>query len=93
MGTEPPIWYVTKSLQVTYLRPTPIDQPLVLRARIEETYERTTILTCSLFGEGVECARGEVVAVRVASVWHEAPVQGGKVVSWNSRVQGGHDDS
>ena len=71
IGTEPPIWYVTKSLQVTYLRPTPIDQPVVLRARIKGVDERKTVLTCSLFGKGEECAQGEVVAVRVPSVWLE----------------------
>ena len=52
-----------------------IDQPLTLRARIEEMNGRTTILTCSLFGKGEECARGEVVAVRVPSVWLEATVK------------------
>jgi acyl-coenzyme A thioesterase PaaI-like protein len=81
IGTEPLIWYVTRSLQVTYLRPTPIDQPLVLRARMKEMNERTTILICSLFGKGEECAQGEVVAVRVASAWLEASVQEGKIVS------------
>jgi acyl-coenzyme A thioesterase PaaI-like protein len=77
IGTEPPIWYVTKSLQVTYLRPTPIDQPITLRARIKETNEKATILTCSLFekGKGEECARGEVVAIRVANAWLEATAQ------------------
>lgn len=33
IGSEPPVWYVTASLKVRYLRPTPIDQPVVLRAR------------------------------------------------------------
>jgi len=87
IGTEPPIWYVTRSLQVTYLRPTPIDQPLVLRARIQEMNERTTLLTCSLFGKGEECARGKVVAVRVPSVWLEATGQE------SSRIQEGDNDS
>jgi acyl-coenzyme A thioesterase PaaI-like protein len=77
IGTEPLIWYVTQSLQVTYLRPTPIDQPLVLRARIKEINEKTTVLTCSLSenGRGEECAQGEVVAVRVPSAWLEETVK------------------
>jgi acyl-coenzyme A thioesterase PaaI-like protein len=85
IGTEPLIWYVTKSLQVTYLRPTPLDQPITLRARIKETNEKVTILTCSLFekGKGEECARGEVVAVRVANAWLEATAQE------SSRIQEG----
>jgi hypothetical protein len=28
-------------------------------------HERKAVVTCSLFSEGEECARGEVVAVRV----------------------------
>jgi len=36
LETEPLIWYVTASLQVSYLRPTPIDQPIELRAQLKE---------------------------------------------------------
>jgi acyl-coenzyme A thioesterase PaaI-like protein len=32
--SEPSLWYATASLQVTYLRPTPIAEPVVLRAHI-----------------------------------------------------------
>lgn len=71
IGTEPSIWCVTASLHVTYLRPTPIDEPVALRARITEKKGKKTILTCSLFSKGGECARGEVVAVRVPADWRE----------------------
>jgi len=69
IGTDPPIWHVTGSLQVSYLRPTPINEPVILRARIKEIKERKTILTCSLFAKGAECARGEVVALRMPADW------------------------
>lgn len=72
IGTEPGIWYATGSLQVTYLRPTPIDQRLHLRAQIKESKERKTTVFCSLFANGDECARGEVVAVRVPPAWRGA---------------------
>ncbi len=72
IGTEPAIWYATGSLQVTYLRPTPIDRRLDLRAQIKEMKERKTTLICSLFADGNESVRGEVVAVRVPPVWREA---------------------
>ncbi|MFQ5931051.1 MAG: PaaI family thioesterase [Nitrospiraceae bacterium] len=72
MNTEPTIWCATASLQVTYFRPTPIHEPLVLRARIKEMTKRKTLVTCSLFANGEECARGEVVAVRVPPAWREA---------------------
>jgi acyl-coenzyme A thioesterase PaaI-like protein len=72
MNTEPSIWYVTASLQVTYLKPTPINEPVVLRARVKEMKGKKTIITCLLFAEGEECARGEVVAVRVPPAWRHA---------------------
>jgi len=73
MDTEPSIWYVTASLQVAYLKPTPIDGPVSLRASVKESTGKKTIVTCSLFARGEECARGEVVAVRVPAAWRQAP--------------------
>ncbi len=72
MSSEPSIWYATGSLQVTYLRPTPINEPVILRARVKETTAKKTILTCSLFARGEECARGDVVAIRVPPAWRKA---------------------
>ena len=72
MNTEPFIWYATGSLNVSYLKPTPIQEPVVLRARVTETKGKKTIVTCSLYAREDECARGEVVAVRVSSAWREA---------------------
>jgi hypothetical protein len=71
IGTEPATWYATGSLQVSYLRPTPTDQRLHLRAQIKERKERKTTVICSLFANGNESVRGEVVAVRVPPVWRE----------------------
>lgn len=71
IGTEPLIWYATVSLQVTYLRPAPIDQPVTLRARVKEMGDRKTLVGCSLFASGEKCAQAEVVNVRVPSTWFE----------------------
>jgi len=71
MDTEPSIWYVTASLHVAYLRPTPIDGLVVLKAQVKETKGKKTVLSCSLFAEEEECARGEVVAVRVPPTWRQ----------------------
>jgi acyl-coenzyme A thioesterase PaaI-like protein len=65
MGTEPALRFLTASLQVDYLRPTPIDVPLHLRARVKEIKGRKVIVSCSLFADGEECARGEVITVQV----------------------------
>jgi acyl-coenzyme A thioesterase PaaI-like protein len=72
IGSDPSIWYATASLEVRYLRPTPIAATLTLRARVAETQGRRTRVGCSLYAEGQECARGEVVAVRVPAAWRDA---------------------
>lgn len=63
MDTEPALRFVTASLQVDYLRPTPIEGPLELRGRIEEIKERKVVVTETLSAGGEICARGRVVAV------------------------------
>ncbi|HLE24452.1 MAG TPA: PaaI family thioesterase [Thermodesulfobacteriota bacterium] len=71
LNTEPFIWYVTASLKIDYIRPTPISEPVTLRARVKEMRGRKTIVTCSLLSNGEECARGEVIAIRVSPDWYE----------------------
>jgi acyl-coenzyme A thioesterase PaaI-like protein len=73
LSSQPRLLYVTASLQVTYLRPTPIAAPVVIRAHITSTTGKKTLLACSLHSEGDECARGELVAVRVPSTAYAAP--------------------
>ena len=64
-GEAPAYWFATASLKVDFLKPTPVDKPVQLRARVREMHARKALVSCSLYSEGVECARGEVVAVRV----------------------------
>ncbi len=65
MDTEPSFRFLTASLHVDYLRPTPIDCILEVRGKVKEIKGRKVIVTSSLIAKGVECARGEVVAVQV----------------------------
>ena len=65
MDTEPPLRFVTASLHVDYLKPTPIDGPLELRAQVQEIKGRKVVVTTQLSAQGEVCARGEVVAVQV----------------------------
>lgn len=65
--TKPEITCVTGRLDVSYLKPTPTETELVLRARVAEINERKAIIHCSLYAGEVETARGELVAVRVMS--------------------------
>jgi acyl-coenzyme A thioesterase PaaI-like protein len=72
IGSDPIIWCVTASMQVDYLRPTPIAAPVTLRARVESTEGKRTTVACSLSSGGIETARGRVVAVRVPPSWRGA---------------------
>jgi acyl-coenzyme A thioesterase PaaI-like protein len=69
MGTEPPLRFVTGSLTVEYRKPTPLGAPLTLRARATSIKGRVVKVSVTLSAEGVECARGEVVAVRMPDAW------------------------
>ena len=63
MDSLPPLRFLTASLHVDYLKPTPIDGPLELRAHASEIKGRKVIVEVTLSAAGDICARGEVVAV------------------------------
>jgi acyl-coenzyme A thioesterase PaaI-like protein len=63
-GSLPAISYVTGSLTVRYLRPTPMDVPSELRARVTELHPKKALVTCTLHAGGAITAEGSVVAVR-----------------------------
>lgn len=65
MDTDPPFRFVTASLQVDYLRPTPLGLALEVRGRVEEIGPRKVIVTATVSAEGEVCARGKVVAVQM----------------------------
>ncbi|OGP85979.1 MAG: thioesterase [Deltaproteobacteria bacterium RBG_16_54_11] len=65
MDTEPRLRFVTASLHVDYLRPTPLGVPLEIRAQVKEIAGRKVVVTATVSVHGKVCARGEVVAVKV----------------------------
>lgn len=65
MDTQPPHRFVTASLHVDYLRPTPIDGPLTLRAHVKEIKGRKVVVAVTLSAGETVCARGEVVTVEM----------------------------
>ncbi|GAB4376174.1 MAG: PaaI family thioesterase [Calditrichia bacterium] len=65
MDTQPPLRFVTASLKVDYLRPTPLAVPLVIRGKIKEIKGRKVIVEAAVFAGDQLCARGEVVAVQM----------------------------
>jgi len=73
LGTQPELRFVTASLHVDYLRPTPLDAELEIRGRIEEIKGRKVIVTSTLSAQGQVCARGRVVAVQVPEAMKPPP--------------------
>lgn len=72
ISSPPMIWYVTGSLKVNYLKPTPIDVPVELRSHVQSIRGKITIVHCALSSDGVITAKGEVLAVKVpAELWYK----------------------
>ncbi|MCX8056018.1 MAG: PaaI family thioesterase [Ignavibacteria bacterium] len=67
VGSFPPFRFVTASLQVDYLKPTPIGVELELRGKILEVKGRKVITEIYVFANGVMTAKGKVVAVQITS--------------------------
>jgi len=65
MGTEPELRYVTGSINVKYLKPTPMDTELFLKGKVKEIKERKVIVDVELLANGEVCAQGEVVAIKI----------------------------
>ena len=68
MDSEPSLRFVTASLHVDFLRPTPLGVVLELRARAKEIKGRKVVVDIRVIAEGEVCCRGEVVAVRLREV-------------------------
>lgn len=64
LGSDPPLRFLTASLQVDYLEPTPIDTTLEARGTIVEVSGRKVVVDVSVSADGRETARGRVVAVQ-----------------------------
>jgi acyl-coenzyme A thioesterase PaaI-like protein len=64
-GTEPAFRFVTASLQVDYLRPTPLGPVLELRGKIVEIKGRKVNSEITLSANGEVTARGRVIAVQL----------------------------
>jgi acyl-coenzyme A thioesterase PaaI-like protein len=66
IGSQPLITYVTASLKVDYLKPSPLtEQGVELLARVTAVDGRKTWMACSLYAGGQETARGEILGIRI----------------------------
>src|SRR5574343_1769940 len=65
MDTQPPFRFVTCSLHVDYLKPTPMGVVLEIRGKVKEITGRKVIVEAVVYANGTATARGEVLAVQM----------------------------
>ncbi len=65
MDSEPVLRFVTASLQVDYLAPTPLDAQLEIRAEVEEITPKKVVIKAQVLAKGIVCAKGRVIAVQM----------------------------
>ena len=65
MDTEPNLRFVTASLKVDYVRPTPMGVELEARGKVKSIDKRKVAVAIEVSAAGTVCVRGEVVAVRM----------------------------
>ena len=65
MDSLPSFGFVTGSLQVSYLKPTPLGPELEILGRVQEIRGRKVNIESTVFVDGMATARGEVVAIRM----------------------------
>ena len=69
MDSDPELRYVTASLHVDYLRPTPIDATMELVGRVTELKGRKAVVEVTVTINGRICAKGKVVTVQAPADW------------------------
>lgn len=77
LGEAPEIWCATGELNIRYLKPLPL-APFTAEASLIDIVERKIRLRCRIIAgigenQGDECARAEVLAVRVPESWTRQP--------------------
>ena len=65
MGTKPPLRFVTASLKVDYLKPTPLGMRLEIRGQVKKISGRKVVVAVTISAAGYVCVRGEVLAVQM----------------------------
>ncbi|UCH83673.1 MAG: PaaI family thioesterase [Candidatus Latescibacterota bacterium] len=69
MDTDPPRRFLTASLKVDYLKPTPLGVELEIRGQVKEVKGRKVTVAAQLSAGGEVCATGEIVCVQVPEEW------------------------
>jgi len=63
MDTKPALRFVTASLKVDYLAPTPLGVELEIRAKVSEVTKKKVIIEAKVIADNKTCAKGYVVSV------------------------------
>ncbi len=69
IGSGDPVWCVTANLNVSYLKPVPIDKPVELRATITESAGKKTVIKCTMYSDDAAVAEATAIAIRVPASW------------------------
>src|SRR5512142_2624345 len=75
MDSQPALRYLTASLHVDYLKPTPLGTMLEVRGRVKEIKGRKVVIEEWIVANGETTVRGEVVAVQAPESLIEEMVQ------------------
>ena len=78
IGEAPAPRFVTASLTVDYLAPTPLGPALEVRARAVEMGVKKVVVHATVSAAGTVTARGEVVAVRMPDTMQRSPSHEGR---------------
>lgn len=65
MDSEPAFRFVTASLNVDFLKPTPLNVPLEIRGSVFEIKGRKVVVDITVAANKEVCARGRVIAVQM----------------------------
>lgn len=63
--SEPHYKYATGTLSVKYLKPTPNNNTIELRAQVTEQKGKKTVVVCDVYSDNVKTAEATVIAIRV----------------------------
>ncbi|MFN2357140.1 MAG: PaaI family thioesterase [Desulfotignum sp.] len=65
MDSEPALRFVTASLKVDFLAPTPLGVPLEIRATVSQITPKKVVVDEKVTANGTICATGQVIAVKM----------------------------
>lgn len=65
LDSQPEYKYATGTMTIKYLKPTPNDKPIELRASVLEQKGKKTTVQCDVYVDGLKTAEANVIAIRV----------------------------